>query len=950
VNLNPPSSSRITTLSSRQLPGRCFAACACLIVFQIAVCRAAIRYVDAGGTNPVQPYVGWSTAATNIQDAINAAVAGDLILVTNGTYSYGGKVKEGNLSNRVALDKALTVQSVNGPLVTVIQGAWDPATNGPTAIRCAWVANNAVLSGFTLRSGATRAIGFPTDNSMFGGGVWGSSSAGIVSNCVITSCFAGNGGGGASTVSLRNCVIAGCHAVGGSGSVGAGSGGGAISCDLRNCILTNNFAEQSDGGATASCVLRNCYLANNSAPMNGAAARGGSMVNCTVVSNVASGNLSTYGAAVYGASVTNCIIWANSQRSSYPSTNYASCVLAWCCAAPVSAGPGNFSSDPLLLADGAHLDGTSPCRAVGNSAVTSVTDLDGQPWNSPPSIGCDEWRQEPVAGLQPGIRPSVPAHGLTLSVVTAGQGPFGYTWSKDGVAPLPGPHFSDSGTGTLVVHDLGPDDAGTYQVVISNSFGVATSQVAQIVIHAVDTGSSNALLPFFSWATAATTIQDAINAASPGDIVLVTNGVYSTGGKVISGSFTNRVVLDKPLVVMSVNGFSNTIIEGAWDPAATNGTLAVRCAWLTNGALLNGFTLRNGATQARSGSIGAPLETGGGAWCAGSNAVVACCVMTNNRAIYGGGMGSGTLNNCFLIANTANEAGGGAYLANVNNCTIVQNSTVALFAGAGVYDCVTRNTIISDNYYGFPYIQGYDNYRANALIGTSYMLYCCTDPLKSGSGNIDVGSLFVDLYHISTFSPCRGAGSALYASGSDAEGEPWGNPPSIGWDEPAPANLIGPIILDLRAWQTDVFVGHYAYFTGFTTGHVSQVSWSFGDGLVNTNADFRAHHPWAAPGDYVLSFTAYNTDFPAGVSTNMNVHVILPDAPQLTLPSKSTTNLLFQFPAQASISYTVQYATNLAPPITWKTLQSIFASTGGVYQVKDPGPTNTARFYRLMAQ
>src|SRR6185312_10523024 len=114
-----------------------------------------IHCVNVAGMNPAAPYTNWETAATNIQDAIDAASAGEFVLVTNGVYSTGGKVISGDLTNRVALDKALTVTSVNGYMGTVIEGQWDSATNGPGAMRCAWLTNGAALCGFTLRNGAT---------------------------------------------------------------------------------------------------------------------------------------------------------------------------------------------------------------------------------------------------------------------------------------------------------------------------------------------------------------------------------------------------------------------------------------------------------------------------------------------------------------------------------------------------------------------------------------------------------------------------------------------------------------------------------------------------------------------------------------------------------------------------------------------------------------------------
>src|SRR5207245_1966780 len=131
-----------------------------IVVFTAAQSLGAIRYVNLNNTSPVAPYVSWATGATNIQDAVDNAKAGDTVLVTNGTYATGGLAVDGLMTNRVAVTKALSLESVNGPAVTVIEGYQIPGTtNGDGAVRCVYLSEGAVLAGFTLTNGATRTDG-----------------------------------------------------------------------------------------------------------------------------------------------------------------------------------------------------------------------------------------------------------------------------------------------------------------------------------------------------------------------------------------------------------------------------------------------------------------------------------------------------------------------------------------------------------------------------------------------------------------------------------------------------------------------------------------------------------------------------------------------------------------------------------------------------------------------
>ena len=58
---------------------------------------------------------------------------------------------------------------------------------------------------------------------------------------------------------------------------------------------------------------------------------------------------------------------------------------------------------------------------------------------------------------------------------------------------------------------------------------MATSAVVQVVGHYVNIANGSPMAPYLSWGTAATNIQDAVDAALPNEIVLVTNGVYAAG-------------------------------------------------------------------------------------------------------------------------------------------------------------------------------------------------------------------------------------------------------------------------------------------------------------------------------------------------------------------------------------------------------------------------------------
>ena len=329
---------------------------------------ATTRYVNLNNHASDSQFTSWAAAATNIQDAIDVAVAGDDILVTNGVYQTGARDVYG-MSNRVAVTQAVTVRSVNGPAVTSIVGS---GPKGPVAVRCVYLTNGAVLAGFTLTNGATQSSGDMFTNQS-GGGVWCESLSGVVSNCVLTGNSAFYGGGGAYYGTLYNCTLTGNLAE---------EGGGAYSATLNNCAVTGNSASFVGGGAIAG-ELNSCVLKANSA-MYGGGANNGTVKNCTLTGNSAS----SAGGGAYGGMLYNCILYYNTAPSG---ANYASgTIIYYCSTTPLPpSGSGNFTNAPLFTDTNGwgnlRLKADSPCINAGNNVYASdpsATDLDGNPRTS----------------------------------------------------------------------------------------------------------------------------------------------------------------------------------------------------------------------------------------------------------------------------------------------------------------------------------------------------------------------------------------------------------------------------------------------------------------------------------------------------------------------------------------------------------------------------------------
>ena len=183
----------------------------------------------------------------------------------------------------------------------------------------------------------------------------------------------------------------------------------------------------------------------------------------------------------------------------------------------------------------------------------------------------------------------------------------------------------------------------------------------------VDVNGTHPVPPFGSWAAAATNIQHAVNAAVPGDTVLVADGTYATGSAT-NASGAARLLVTNAITVRSANGRQSAILDAAGTAVGV---------YLADGAQLTGFTV---------------THSYGGVQCQSTNALVSDCLIVSNSW----GANGGTLTNCVLNGNGGNRIfGAGAAYCVLNHCALSNNATYGTCGGA--YQCTLNDCVLSAN-------------------------------------------------------------------------------------------------------------------------------------------------------------------------------------------------------------------------------------------------------------
>ncbi len=150
------------------------------------------------------------------------------------------------------------------------------------------------------------------------------------------------------------------------------------------------------------------------------------------------------------------------------------------------------------------------------------------------------------------------------------------------------------------------------------------SKIAYAANVYVDVNGNNPTPPYSSWNTASTTIQDAVIAASEGDTILVTNGVYR---------LTSEIVVDKNIEIRSVHGPDVTITDGQTYSRVFNLS--------DSSSVISGIHITRGYING----------TGGGVNCSQTSFITNCIISENTATGSGGGVYRGKVKNSIIRNN-----------------------------------------------------------------------------------------------------------------------------------------------------------------------------------------------------------------------------------------------------------------------------------------------------------
>jgi hypothetical protein len=287
--------------------------------------------------------------------------------------------------------------------------------------------------------------------------------------------------------------------------------------------------------------------------------------------------------------------------------------------------------------------------------------------------------------------------------------------------------------------------------------------------HYVDINSATPTGPYTNWATAANSIQAAVNAASVADTVLVADGTYIT---------TSQIKVWKGLTVRSVNGPEAVTVDGGGICRVFN------LKPETGPVTLEGFTISGGYSD-HAWQLGGGILAGNGNWpvlidsCvvvsnaapgpSGGISVISsenlsveatlrnCIVRNNNTPKNAGGIGirlvgsgSVVVEDCIIGENSSGNDGGGIWCSAPNGSIIISRCLVwgndASRDGGGVrlmYNAMLTDSLIADNVAGRK-----GGGEHGGLVGNSYIVNCTiTENDAPVGGGVSKSTVFNSIVH-----------------------------------------------------------------------------------------------------------------------------------------------------------------------------------------------------------
>ena len=440
----------------------------------------------------------------------------------------------------------------------------------------------------------------------------------------------------------------------GRGSEGGGARGGALEdCVVENCSGYSGAVRDAD---TLRCIVRNCSADRD-------VVSGGTHRNSLFHGLV--GNRAFYGATLYSCTVAdstgwwrfreegaarNCVFWGNSA--------------------------GNDAEDPLFAGASAgdyRLRAESPAIDAGDLAFATEageTDLAGNPRVQGAAIdrGCHEGG---VAGL---VRCTAAVEGFGGTVSPASfqtNAPATVTFTSQ-----PAGFFARPVAGWYTNGVLASSSGGTFTLTDVTEDVAVTVRFEPTELH-VDVVAGDDANDGLSPATALRTIAAAIDIAASGDTVHAAAGTYAP---------------------IDTRGRTVSIVGAGAASTAVDGGGSERCALLSGGSTLTGFTLRNGRASAESDAV---VKNGGLVDCVVENCRVdgsyasllrdvgtlRCIVRRCSSSAAYGTIRGGT-HRCTLFHSLRGEIWFFESAPTLYNCTFADNSAKYLMQYGTFFNCI----------------------------------------------------------------------------------------------------------------------------------------------------------------------------------------------------------------------------------------------------------------------